>query len=118
MAVRSDALRTLFRTKLGVRSRDLAQAVTRAGRRLPRHLRAEGKALAEAEVFMAHPKLAKRVNAAQVTRAFDALTAHLNGVDVMDRRKGFWLGLAGSIVFNVLVIAGLFVFYLWARGHI
>lgn len=118
MAVKSEALRAQLREKLGVRSRDLAQGFKRAGRRLPRYLRADAKLLAEAETYAAHPKLAKRVDDAAVGRAFANIGAHLKTVDVADRRKGFWLGLAGSIVFNLLVICGLFVLYMWWRGHI
>lgn len=118
MAVKSEALRAQLREKLGVRSRDLAQGFKRAGREIPRHLRADGKLLAQAETYVAHPKLAKRVDAAAVGRAFANIGAHLKTVDAADRRKGFWLGLAGSIVFNLLVIGGMFVLFMWWRGHI
>lgn len=118
MAQRGEALRVLFHTKLGVRSRDLAQAFKRAGRRLPKHLREQGKVLAEAETYVAHPKLAKRVDPVAVGKAFQAVTGHLKTIDAADRRKGFWLSLAGSVVFNLLAISVMFVLFLLWRGYI
>lgn len=118
MAARCEVLRAQFRDKMGVRSRDLKQAFSRAGRRIPRHLRAQGKLLVEAEQYAAHPKLAKRIDERAVKRAFEAIGAHLKSIDIADQRRGAWLSLAGSIVFNVLAVGIVFLAYLWWRGHI
>ena len=118
MAARAEALQAQFRDKMGVRSGDLAQAFKKAGRRLPRHLRAQGKVLVEAEGYSAHPKQANRIDEWAVGQAFDAVAAYLKGIDAADQRRGAWLSLVGSIVFNVLAVGIMFLLYLWFRGHI
>ena len=38
---------------------------------------------------------------------------HLLGVDVADRRKGWWLGMAGAMAFNILLLATLIGLAIW-----
>ncbi len=118
MAARSDALRAQLKERLGVKSATLAQGFRRAGRRLPRRIRARGKALANAEAMIRNPKLARQLDARAVLRDFDEVSAHLRGIDVADRRKGAWLRLAGAIAANLLAVGiGFLVWLLW-RGYI
>jgi hypothetical protein len=118
MAARNAALTQLLAEKHGGRARSLAAAVRRAGRRLPKSARAQAAVLIEAERLATIPKLARRIDEAAVKRADKELTAHLSAIDVTERRKSFWLGLAGVIAAQVLVVATAFVVWMWWRGYV
>ena len=118
MAARSRKLRGLMQEKLGVRGRDLRQSLRRAGRRLPRRVRAQGEALVRAEMLAHNPKTARQVDAVTVERAYDVLRAHLEAIDVGEMRKVRLLGLAGAVAANVIGVAALFVVWLWWRGYV
>jgi hypothetical protein len=118
IAARNAALVKLLGEKYGVRGRNLRQAGARAGRRLPKRLRAHVAVLAEAEQFAAVPKLAKRVDLKAVDLANSALVAHLDAIDVKDRRRGKVLGVLGIISAQILIVAAVFVWWLWWRDYI
>lgn len=107
-----EGLRQLMRQKLGVRGRDFPSALARAGRQLPRALRAEGKAVVAALPMLDHPKLARTIDGARMAQATAALRDHLGAIDLADRRKGFWLGVLGSMAFNILLVIVIAVVFL------
>lgn len=111
-------LQQQLQEKLGIKGRSLEHALSRAGRRLPRRLRARGQEIVAAQKLAAHPKLAPRIDGAAVSAAYDGLSAHLRQIDVADRRKGKALSLAGSIAFNLLVVGVGFLIWLWWRGYV
>lgn len=115
---RSDELRALMQEKLGFKSRDLADAFRRAGRRLPRRVRQHTAILVQAEERAFHPKLAATTDPQAVEQAFKAITGHLQGIDVADERLGRWLQFAGTLAFNFIVIAILFVIWMRWRGFV
>ena len=110
----TDKMRTVY----GVGGADLAEVLRRAGRYLPRRLRREAALLARAEPLAAHPRLRCTLDAAQLERAERALNAHLGGIDLADRRKGWWLGVLGGLAFNLLLFAALLIWLLVWRGVI
>ncbi len=118
IAAKSLAIRQQLEAKLGVKSRNLSQALRRAGRRLPRAVRAQGAILAEAEHRAGHPKIARQSDSAKVQAAYSEITAHLRSIDVTDARKGRVLGLAGLIVFNFLLVVAAFITWMWWRGYV
>lgn len=118
IAAKSLAIRTQLEAKLGVKSRDLSQAMRRAGRRLPRGVRAQVAVLTQAEARAGHPKLARQLDAAAVQAAFGDVTAHLHSIDAADARKGRILGLAGAVAFNLLLVITAFIIWLWWRGYV
>ncbi len=118
MAVKSRKLRGLMQQKLDVRGRDLRQSLRRAGRRLPRSIRKRGAELMRAEMLAHNPKTARQIDAAEVGRAYDAMRMHLEAIDVRELRKSRILSLAGAIVANILLVAFLFVVWLWWRGYV
>lgn len=118
ITAKAELLRGLLRSKLGIRSRSLEQGLRRAGRRLPRRIRAKGAKVARAGLLAGNPHVARQINLAEVDAAFDEVQAHLKAVDVADRRKGQLLGWAGVVVFNLLVIATCFIFWLVWRGYV
>ncbi len=111
-------LRRALHAKLGVKGRDLAQALRRAGRRLPRHLRTRGAQLVQAEFFARNPKMARRLDSAEVDAAFDEVMTHLGAIDLRKERVDRLLGIAGAIAFNLLVVLIGFTVFLWWRGYV
>lgn len=118
MAAKSRRLRGLMQQKLDVRGSDLRQSLRRAGRRLPRGLRKQGAELVRAEMLAQNPKTARQADAEAVERAYEAMRAHLEALDVVEMRKARLLSLAGAIVANIIAVAVLFIVWLWWRGYV
>ncbi|MGJ8590887.1 MAG: hypothetical protein ACSHXW_22560, partial [Yoonia sp.] len=72
----------------------------------------------EAEFFAENPKMARRLDGREVRAAFDSVMTHLRGIDVAEARKDRILGVAGSVAFNLLLVAAVFVGFLWWRGYV
>lgn len=111
-------IRGLLEDKLGVRGRDLTQALRRAGRRLPRRVRAQAAVLAAAERQSGHPRLARQIDRHRMQKAFDAVRDHLRAIDVADARIARWLSIAGSLAFNMIAVTAGFVLWLWWQGYV
>ena len=109
-------IRSLFETQLRIRGRTLDQQIKRAGRLLPRKVRADAKFLAQANLLMQNPKLARMINSDRVAQAHLTVTTYLHSVDPKDRLKGRMLNVAGVIAFNGLLAAGLLIAILVWRG--
>ena len=118
MAARNTALTRLFRSQLGVKSRDLGHALGRAGRRLPRKFRKQGALILRTQRLAGNPKLARQINEVEVDQAYAALTSHLQSIDVADVRRGRFLSLAGIIAANFLLVVAAFVAWLWWTGYV
>jgi hypothetical protein len=118
MAVKSRKLRGLLQQKLDVRGRDLGQSFGRAGRRLPKFVRKRGAALIRAEMLAHNPKTARQVDAEAVERDYEAVRAYLDGIDVAEMRKARLLSVTGAVVANLIVVAVLFIVWLWWRGYV
>ncbi|WP_425037975.1 hypothetical protein [Primorskyibacter sp. S187A] len=108
----------LIEEKLGVRGPDLKRQVTKLGRRVPRAVRNDIQVLAHAVDFVGHPKLSRQVNLETLSQAEDRIVAYLAPIDPKDRRRDAILGWLGSNAFNLLVLFGLTVFVLRARGYL
>jgi hypothetical protein len=102
----------------GVRAKTLALALRKTGRRLPRRLHTEARRIADAQGFGGHPKMMRRIDGRVLDSAEAKVLAYLKGIDRADRRKGVWLGIAGAIVFNLLLVAAGFVFWMWWTGRV
>ena len=108
----------LLTEKFGVKKRPLDKMLRRTGRRLPRGMHKKAQQLVDAQKLAGHPKLAMRLNPDGLNKAYDALTAHLQAIDVAERRKARLLSLAGTLAFNLLVVGAGFVFWLWWAGYV
>ena len=109
-------IREALAERLGVKANDLETALRRAHAHLPRRIRAHGDQIVAAARIADHPKLRNRIDLQALARAEREILQHLEGIDPAERRKDFWLGLAGVIAFNILVIVGLFVVWLVFSG--
>ena len=108
----------LLRGRLGAGGTTLAGSLRRARHRLPRGLRAPARRLAEAEPLAAHPSLRLTLDAAALGEDARRLRAHLEAVDLADRRRGWWLGMLGALAFNMLALVALLIVVLRWRGLI
>ncbi|SDF62605.1 hypothetical protein [Sulfitobacter delicatus] len=115
---RAEALRALFKDKLRIKSHDLHQAFGRAGRDLPRGLRADGRLLSRTERVVGNPLIARQLEPTPVWAALDRVNAHLRAVDVGYRRRGRLLDIAATVAFNLIVVIAGFVLWLWWRGYV
>lgn len=113
-----EAVRRELQARLGVKGRDLGHALRRAGRRLPSRVRKQGAALAQAGFFAQNPKMARRLDSAQVQSAYDEVITHLHGIDAKEVRIDRALAIAGPIAFNILCVAVAFITFLWWRGYV
>lgn len=112
------AVQELLTLKFGIKHARLEKMLARAGRRLPKRVQTQIRTLIAAEQQAGHPKLSRLVDETAVRQAHDAVMAHLREIDVADRRKGKLLGLAGAVVFNLLLVVVAFVGWLWWRGYV
>lgn len=111
-------VRSSLRDKEGISGPDLDAALRKARRRLPRRIWRLGRRLSKVEPMVAHPKLVMTLDHAALRKAGAEVLSYLDGIDVADRRKGWWLGLLGSLVFNLLLFGALMIALLKARGLI
>ncbi|MCZ4353031.1 hypothetical protein O4H61_10945 [Roseovarius aestuarii] len=103
-----------LREKLGVRRGSFAKRMRRAGRLMPTPAKRAVKVLTQAQQMVDHPRLRRIVNEGQMRAALRDVHSGLDGIDPKDRRKGALLGLAGSIVFNLMLAgAALIVILRW-----
>ncbi len=110
------AISKLFEQRLRVKGPTLSRQVDRAGRLVPRRLRAEARYLAEADLLAQNPKLYRMVDMAHARRAHDALTEWLRGVDPKASRRARMLDRLTLIAFNLLLLAVALVGVLVWRG--
>lgn len=108
----------LAKEKFGVRAKTLSRAMKKIGRRVPARLHRQAEVLVEAQRLGGHPKLMMQVDSVAIGKAFDEIVAHLETIDVADRRKGVLLNLAAALAFNVLVVVVLVTLVLRWRGLI
>lgn len=112
----ADRVAALLEQKLRVRGPTLADRVRRAGRRLPRRVRLAAAVLVQAGEMAGNPRLMYQIDPAVVAEAYDICVRHLGGVDRADRRRGVMVGIAGSIAFSLLAVAGLLAGVIWWRA--
>lgn len=99
-------------------SGDLAAALKRARRRLPRRIFRQGMLLAQAVPLMDHPKLRLTLDEPALRKAAREVSSYLKSVDLADRRKGRVLDILGGMAFSVLVVIVLLIVVLRWRGLI
>ncbi len=94
-----------LRAKLGVRARSLEAALAKARHRLPRRVYRQAMTLVAAGPMAGHPKLRQMLDMDALGAAAETVHSHLETIDPSDRRKGFWLGALGGLVFNLILMA-------------
>lgn len=115
---RAARVRRALDAAFGVRAGTLAQAARKAGRRLPRRVRADIALITAAEDRASNPRLAPTLDNTALSRAEEDALSWLASVDHADARRGALLGLAGTIVFNLLLVVAAFVGWMVWAGHL
>ncbi|WP_171210875.1 hypothetical protein [Ruegeria sp. HKCCA5426] len=108
----------LLRDKLGVHGKTLTESVKKAKRQLPRRIFKQAMLLAQAEQMAAHPKLRLVLDTPKLARASEEVQKHLGGINLADRRMGWFLGMLSSLAFNLLVLSALLLVFLRWQGFI
>ena len=102
----------------GVRAKTLKVALRKTGRRLPKRLHAKAQQIVVAQSYGGQPKLLRQVDSAALKQAEEAVVAWLDTIDRADRRKGFWIGIGAMIGFNILLVIGGVVVWMWWTGQV
>ncbi len=112
------ALAQRMSTQLRIRGEGLEDIATRAGRKLPRHVRTSVDILIEAEAMRSHPKLSRRIDPRRIARAERVVNRFLDKQNPAAERRGEVLDLVAKIAFVVVVVVlSVFFFLLW-RGDL
>ena len=113
-----EKVKAALQEKEGLSGRDLASILKKGRGRLPRRVLKQGAVLARAEPMAAHPILALTLDQVALRKAGKEVLAHLDSIDLADRRKGWWLGMFGGMAFNILLLAAIVIGVLLWRGMI
>ncbi|MGL4310469.1 MAG: hypothetical protein ACRCSU_08270 [Paracoccaceae bacterium] len=116
--IMADRVSALLADRLGVRGRTLSEQIDRAGRRLPRKVRAEARILANATGMSGNPKLAAIADHARVARAYDTCVAYLGGLGRKERRTALLREALERVALAIFVTFVLVVSVLWLRGFV
>ena len=112
---RAARIQSALEGAFGVRGKSLAGMLRKTGRRMPKRLHAEAQQIVAAQALGGHPKLMRQVDGAALEAAEEKVVTWLDAIDRADRRKGRWLGIAGAIAFNILLIlVGFVLWMVWA----
>ncbi len=118
LAEKTEELRRMMREHLGVKGRDFAAALRRAGRLVPRRLQREARALIEAEEMARNPRLMKRIDQRRTDLAYHEIRRFLESRNPAERRIDLALSIAGGMALSVLAAAGLVILVLVWRGYL
>ncbi|WP_299046085.1 hypothetical protein [uncultured Tateyamaria sp.] len=115
---RADRVQRALGAAFGVKAKSLETALRRTGRRMPKRLHAEARKIVRAQSFGGHPKLMRQIDGAALGTAEDRVIVFLQNIDRADRRKGLWLGIGAAIAFNILLVLGGVVLWMWSTGRV
>lgn len=114
----ADRVAGLMEDRLGVRGTGLSAKLRKGGRLLPRKVRAAAEELAAYAERAENPKLLVQIDIGRVAAAYDICVRHLSALQAGRQRMNMLVGMAGSVAFILLVVAGLTVAFLAWRGLI
>ncbi len=101
-------VRDLLEAKLRVRGRDLDHQLSRAGRRLPKNIRRDAHALAQADLLLRNPKLARMVNLEMTEMGQQRVVAYLQQIDprqaLVTRRLNWLAGIALNLLLVFIIV--------------
>jgi hypothetical protein len=112
-----DELQELLKTNAGA-SGDLATALGKARRQLPRRVYKQGMRLVQALPLLQHPKLRLTLDEKSLKGAAREVKTHLAAIDVADRRWGRVLEVLASMAFSLLAVFALLIAVLRWRGFV
>jgi hypothetical protein len=114
----AERVSVLLTERLKIKGRDLEEKLDRAGRRLPRKVRRAAQDMAAAAALSHNPKLLLQIDEERFAKNYDICIKYLNPLNRGYRVRGVLLGLSASVLFSLLVVAGLFLAVLVWRGFL
>ena len=114
---RAEALAKLMSAQLRVRGEGLREVTSRAGRRLPKHLRRAAELISDAVEKSENPKLQRLVDERAVRQAERKLRKFLERQDPRTARRGEIMDVAAKIAFVVFVVVLAVFFLLLNQGY-
>lgn len=113
----ADDLAARMAEQMRVRGEGLADVAAKAGRKLPKHLRAEVDFLVEAAQFAENPKLARLVDAKRVAKADRKVRRFLDKQDPTAERRGEILDRIAAVAIVLFTGSVIAFFVLLSRGY-
>ena len=114
----ADRVAQLLEERLSVGGRDLGAKLKRAGRILPKRVRAGADLLAVAAEKSRNPKLLGQIDMGEVADAYDVCVRHLTTIDPAGRRRDTVAGMVGFVGYGILfLVIGIMAVLLW-RGFL
>ncbi|MFN4172296.1 MAG: hypothetical protein ACK4GW_11150 [Pseudorhodobacter sp.] len=114
----ADRVDELLEERLGLRGDGLRGRLKKGRRILPRKVLRAATDLAEAAEQSHNAKLLLQIDEGLVAANYDICVKHLSGLNRWHRRKGILLGLTTSILFSLLMVAGMVLAVLVWRGFL
>ena len=114
---RSKALAEKVARQLRVGGDDLETVTARAGRKLPKYLRAEVDVILEATRIADHPKLMRQVDHARISKAEKTINRFLDKQDPAAERRNQILDTLARVAFVVFSIVLAVFLTLLGRGY-
>ena len=112
----ADRVAELMQQKLRLRGRGLAEKTRRAGRLLPKKVRASAAALAEAAALAQNPRLYLQLDAEKIAADYDICLKYLGAVQAGERGRSLLITMASGVAFSLLAVAVLVLAVVWWRG--
>lgn len=111
-------LESILSRQLGLSSGPLALRAVRSRRILPKEVRRDLMAVAQAQHLSGHPKIARQIDRREVRNAYRRAIGFLRGPGMDDIRRGRRLNAAGALAGNLLTVFALVFLVLWWRNFI
>ncbi len=108
----------LLGEKLGARGADLETRVGRAGRKLPRRVRAAAQALVTADKLSRDPRLSLQLDPNHTSEAYAQCVNYLDRINPAANRSKLGYGLAATVAGQLLIVTAAAVMLLRWRGYI
>lgn len=102
----------------GVRAKTLKAALRKTGRRMPKRLHKDAGQIVAAQDLHGNPKLMRQLDTSALAAAEERVVLWLDTVDRGDVRKGYWIWVGAMIGFNLLLVIGAVVVWMWWTGRV
>lgn len=104
--------------EFGFKADDLASAMAKIGRRLPRSAHKSAAILIEAQQQALNPKIVVQMDNRALRPPYRRLLSAIKAHDRKDARLGVVLGALGSLAVNLIVLSGIVFAVLRWRGFV
>ncbi|MFK7879956.1 hypothetical protein [Roseobacter sp.] len=115
---KTQGIKAALEKHLGVKGRSLRHSLRRAGRRLPKRLRAQAALLAEAEGVRGNIKLTRQFDAERIEQAYKDVSDHLVRIDRADARRARLISILAALAFNFILLVVAVIVFMRMRGTI